>query len=129
MENKLGRQGAKSLVGIQCALILIIARFADITYGLPGFISAVLGGLTYIIPNTLFAWIIFGKFRIIYAKQYVKRVYRGEAFKVLLTMLMFAMVFYFAKNILPLVFFMSFLVVQCTIWITPWIFMLRERNR
>ncbi len=127
MRNEQGLCGVRRLIVAQLLIILVMARFAQVAFGLCGVLSVVLGGLVYTVPSTCFAWLIFNKpYKATHATQYVKRIYRGEALKVVLTILLFAFVFCFFKCIVPWVFLMSFLVVQGTMWITPWIFVTRE---
>lgn len=129
MKNEQGLSGIKRLVVVQLIITLVMARFIDVTYGLNGVLSVVLGGLVYAIPNACFGWMMFKQFKTIHIKQYLKRVYRGEALKVVFTFMLFAFVFCFLKCIVAWVFLASFLIVQGTVWITPWIFVTRECDK
>jgi len=126
VKNEQGLRGVKQLAMIQIALALVMARLADVVYGLNGVLSVLLGGVIYALPHACFGWMMFKRFKTAHINQYLKRVYRGEATKVVLTIVLFALVFCLFKCIVPWVLLASFLIVQGTIWITPWIFVTRE---
>ena len=83
--------------------------------------TVILGGLVSIVPNALFARILFKHQGAQVAKQIVKGFYKGEAAKLLLTILMFGLVFSCFK-IYPLVFFTVYILVQMLIWFAPLLF-------
>lgn len=122
MKNEQGLRGARTLIIVQLMIVLIMARFVYVALGGDGVLSVMLGGLVYALPSACFAWVMFRQFKATHAKQYMKRIYRGEALKVVLTLLLFVFVFCFFKCIVPWVFLTSFFVVQSTMWLAPWIF-------
>lgn len=129
VKNEQGLRSAGRFIFVQFMFILIMARVAHATLGLYSMFSVVLGGAVSLIPNACFAWTIFGRFKAAELKQYLKRVYRGEALKIGLTACFFAFVFCFFKRIVPWVFLTSFLFTQSVIWIAPWIFTTRECDK
>lgn len=128
MKNKQGLQGVRRLLITQFIIVLLMARFADLSYGLKGVLSVVLGGLVYGAPNAFFGWMMFKQFKASHLQAYLKRVYRGEALKIVLTLVLFAFAFCFF-SIVPWIFLVSFLIVQSTVWMTPWIFVTRECDK
>jgi ATP synthase protein I len=129
VKNEQGLWGAKRLLTIQLIVILVTARFADVTLGLEAAFSVILGGIIHVLPSMSFAWIMFKPFKTPHIKHYMKRVYRGEAFKIGLTLFLFTLTFCCIKQIVPWVLLTSFLIVQGTVWITPWIFVKRECDK
>lgn len=89
--------------------------------------SAILAGLVCIIPNILFAWKLFYYRGARSAKKIVNSFYTGEAIKLFTAMVLFALVFMFTE-IRPLVFFLTFIVVQMSIWFAP-LFLDKQQNR
>jgi ATP synthase protein I len=89
--------------------------------GPSGVLSAFMGGMTAAVPTLCFARIVFHSARASAAKQIMRRVYRGEAFKIILSILLFVLSFG-CLNITPVVFFVVYFVVQLTYWVTPWVF-------
>ncbi len=122
VKNKQGLRGAWRFVIIQLLFILLMARLANAILGLESMFSVLMGGAVSLLPNACFSWIVFGRFKAVELRQYLKRVYRGEAFKIVLTACLFAFVFCFLKRIVPWVFLTSFLLTQSVIWAAPWIF-------
>ena len=82
--------------------------------------SGTLGGLVYCVPNAVFAKVFFKEQRVGKAKHIVSLFYRAEAFKLLLSMGFFAIVFGFLQ-VIPAIFFAVYFLVQLTSWLTPWL--------
>jgi ATP synthase protein I len=105
---------------LQLGLVILLTSFCAIKYNANAALSACLGGLIAIIPNALFANKLFKYQGARAAKQIVSSFYKGEALKIGLTILLFTLVFILCK-ITPLAFFVSYILVLMTHWLTPWI--------
>ena len=76
--------------------------------------SALLGGLTYALPNGYFAWKAF-KFRgARHANQIVQSFYQAEAWKFVLTALCFGVIFQRVEPLNVLALFVGFITVQAS---------------
>jgi ATP synthase protein I len=82
--------------------------------------SAILGGLVNIIPNAYFANKLFKYQGARAARQIVNGFYKGEALKIVLSILLFTLVFVFIK-VNPIAFFLTYIVIVMTHWLSPWI--------
>lgn len=108
----------KRLLIFQLLLCLCISLVVGFAWGYVAAKSALLAGMVSIIPNTLFARKLFYYRGAQSAKQIVNSFYVGEAIKLLSAMVLFAVVFIFAE-IKPVVFFLTFIVVQMSVWFAP----------
>ena len=126
MKNQQGEQGAKRLLQCQLGLTILLATIALFFLGVMAAISALLGGLVSIVPNAYFARKLFQYQGARAARQIVNGFYKGEAMKLLLTVTLFAVVFKWF-NIIPLVFFLVFIMTQMVFWFSPLIF--NNQNR
>jgi ATP synthase protein I len=127
VNKQLSRHGIVRLWLVQIGVISIITLVCAIAVNINAAKSALLGGLVYIIPNAYFAIKLFQYQGARAAKQIVNGFYKGEALKIILSMLLFTLVFVFCK-VTPLPFFASYIVVLMTHWFTPWI-MVNKQNR
>ena len=126
-EMKRNIHGVKRLLVIQLMISLLISLVLLLTFGVKDAISAILGGLVAIVPATVFAKKFFHYQGARAARQIVKNFYIGEALKLFLTVLLFALVF-MLFNIAPSVFFFTYIVVLMTYWFSPLIFA-NKQNR
>jgi ATP synthase protein I len=83
-------------------------------------ISAILGGLVYIIPNAYFASTLFKHQGARAAKQIVNSFYKGEALKMVSSILLFTAVFVLYR-VTPFAFFATYITVLMTHWFAPWV--------
>ena len=111
---------------LQTVIILLIALIAAIKSGEKAALSALLGGLIAVIPHALFAVIYFRSSGARAAKQIVTDFYKGEAVKIFLSVGLFALVFV-TYSIAPGAFFLTYITVQLTYWLTPW-FMVENKQ-
>ncbi len=121
MKNQRGLHGAQRLFMCQSGLTLVLAVIAFIISGNKAAFSVILGGLLSIIPNMYFASVLFKHQGAQAAKQIVNGFYKGEAMKLLLTILLFALVFKYC-SVIPLLFFTVYILVQAVLWLAPWLF-------
>ena len=126
MRNQQGAQGAKRLLLCQLGWTVLLSTLALLFLSRTAALSAVLGGLVSVVPNAYFARQLFQYQGARQARQIVNRFYKGEAMKLLLTVVLFAMVFKWA-TILPLVFFLVYITTQMVFWFSPLIF--NNQNR
>ena len=111
-------RGIKHLLLFQIIISICITVIMGLTLGYAAAKSALLAGAVCVIPNGLFAWKLFYYRGARSAKKIVNSFYTGEAIKLLTAMVLFALVFMFTQ-IRPLVFFLTFIVVQMSIWFAP----------
>jgi len=119
--------GVKRLFYFQVALVLCISGILYIFVDTRAARSAFLAGVVSILPSVLFAWKLFYYRGARSAKKIVNSFYKGEALKLLFAVFLFSLVFRFF-TINPLVFFMTFIAVQLTMWIAP-LLVDKQKNR
>ena len=121
VKNKHGARGARRLLACQLSITVLLAIIAVMLSGTMAAKSALLGGLVSLVPNAYFARKLFRHQGAHAARQIVNSFYKGEANKMFLSIIMFALVFKFFK-IIPLVFFAVYIVAQMVFWFAPLIF-------
>ncbi|MGM0701874.1 MAG: ATP synthase subunit I [Pseudomonadota bacterium] len=100
---------------------LLMAGVGGALAGLPGAASALLGGLTCLIPSLYFAWRVGSMGGGRQAGRFVANVYRAEAGKFGLTVALFAVVFVAVPPSNPIFFFVAYVAVLFTHWLAPWL--------
>lgn len=120
VKNQRGMHGAQRMLMCQLAITAILTAIA-VCFSSLAALSAGLGGLVSIIPTAYFARKLFQHQGALAARQIVSSFYKGEALKLVLTIALFALVFKFF-NIVPLVFFAVYMMVQTVFWFAPLIF-------
>lgn len=108
-------RAVKWLLGVQVLTILLACALAWALGGRATAISALLGGLIGFLPNALFAWVFGRKDPRKSAGQVVRAFYFGEILKLLITALLFVIVFHL-PGILPLPLFATFIAVMAVFW-------------
>lgn len=126
MNKRLNALGLKHLWFMQLGVTLIVTALFALTYNANAAISALLGGLVYIIPNAYFALTLFKHQGARAARQIVKGFYKGEALKFILTILLFTAVFLLYR-VTPLAFFVSYIAVLMTHWLTPCVIVNKQK--
>jgi ATP synthase protein I len=121
VKNKRGYQGAKRLLLCQFLLTASLAVLSLVFMGVVAAQSVLLGGMVSVVPNAYFARKLFQYQGARAARQIVNSFYSGEALKLALTFVLFAIVFKFFK-IVPLVFFAAYILAQMVFWFAPLIF-------
>ena len=124
--NKHSTRGVKRLLVCQIALTLLLAFANWLLFGVKSGCSSILGGMIIIIPNAYFAWRVFRYQGAKSARKIVNGLYKGEAIKFLLTLVLFAMVFILFK-VEALALFVTFIMVQAVIWFAPLFFDIKHR--
>lgn len=112
--------GLKRLFLAQLWLTLVIAGLFAFFHSRHAASSAAFGGLTCLLPQTYFAVKLFKFQGARAARQIVNAFYAGEAMKLILAMIMFAIAFAWFQ-VAPLPYFIGFISVQSVIWLAPWL--------
>ncbi|WP_233586656.1 ATP synthase subunit I [Legionella sp. km772] len=120
MNKRLNKHSIIRFWLVQLGLVLLLTAICAVKFNINSAYSALLGGLVCIIPNALFARKLFKYQGARAAKQIVNNFYKGEALKIILSIILFTLVFIFCK-ITPLAFFASYVLVLMTHWLAPWI--------
>lgn len=116
--NQSGKKIAFKLSVIQLVLTVLACLAAFVIGGTKAMYSSILGGLVIMFPNLVMAWCLFRHQGATKARSIVKGFYLGEALKLGLTALLFAMVFA-CVNIEPLAFFATAVLVVMNYWFAP----------
>lgn len=117
-QHRLIHVGYMRFLAIQLAVISTIALVLWwMTDGRHAY-SALLGGLICIIPGYVFALNVFKYSGAQALKKIVQRLYWGEGLKLIMTFLLFALVFIFIP-IEALPFFITFIAIQLSYWFAP----------
>jgi ATP synthase protein I len=109
------RKTAFSYVFIQAAVILLIASLFSIFGKGNAGLSILLGGMICITPNLYFAHKLFYRTGAQAAYQIIRSFYWGELIKILLTVLLFYLVFKFLV-INKILLFVGYILAQITFW-------------
>lgn len=121
MKNQQGLRGARRLFFCQVGVSLLIAGVLAVFFSSQAALSAILAGLVSAVPNAYFALKLFKHQGARSARKIVNSFYVGEALKIVMSIILFALVFIFF-HVVPLVFFTTYIVVQMMVWFAPLIF-------
>lgn len=127
MNKRQNTRGVVRFWGLQFLVITILAILAYIKEGQQTAISALLGGLVCFIPNAYFALKLFKYQGARAARQIINNFYAGEALKIMISAFLFAMVFILCR-ITPWAFFGTYIAVQMTYWVAPWIIVFKQKR-
>ena len=108
----------KRLLLVQAALAVVIPLIL-LPFGMNTALSAAAGGLASLIPNLYFAYRTFRYSGARSARMIVRSFYSGEAVKLVLTAVIFALVFKYLKTLNVAAMFGGFIMVQMAVWVTP----------
>ena len=108
----------KNLFLIQLVIVIIFAILVLGLYGVNSAQSIVLGSLVQIIPNMCCARNMFKYQGATSAKKIVSGFYKGEAVKIILSIILFALVFNYIR-IDPILFFGAYISMQLLLWLLP----------
>lgn len=118
VRNQQAWRGVKRLLVVQIGLTMLVALITWFCAGVLAGWSAILGGMVSVVPNAYFAYRFFQYHGANAANQIVKSFYRGEASKLLMTMVLFTLVFT-TLSITPLPFFLAYISAQLVFWLAP----------
>ena len=108
------------VIGLQVIATVIVAAIS-LSVGKVHAYSALLGGLICVLPNLYFVRKTFAYSGARAARQIVNAFYKGEAIKLVLTAVLFALVYVYVKPLEPAAMLIAFILVQTTNWFVPWI--------
>jgi len=128
VNNQNGLRGARRLLLLQLGASVIAALMTMVIFGSAEALSALLGGVVSALPNAYFARKLFQYQGARAARQIVNSFYKGEAVKIILSIVLFALVFAFC-NVIPWIFFATYIGAQMLMWFAPLVFVNNERSR
>ncbi len=99
--------------------IAAIFPMALLPFGINAALSAAAGGLASLLPNLYFAYRTFKYSGARSAQMILRAFYSGEAIKLVMTALIFAVVFKYLKTLNVAALFGGFIMVQMAVWLTP----------
>ncbi|PID43751.1 MAG: F0F1 ATP synthase subunit I [Gammaproteobacteria bacterium] len=109
-------------------MILAVVSALFYVRGVTAFYSALVGGVVFIIPNSYFAYKAFAYGGAQAARRIVQSFYKGEAVKLLLTAVLFAVVFIYVKPLDVLAMFLAYFVLLVSNWLVPMVISLKPRQ-
>jgi ATP synthase protein I len=118
------RLGLRRFCWLQGLLTSALAVIFLAFFGIKSAYSALLGGSICTFTSWCFAQKMFKFQGAQQSQRIVKSFYRAEGMKMVLTFLLFSLVFLFIPVSAP-VFFVSYIMVQALFWVAPQIFMRR----
>jgi len=127
VNKQLSKRGIVRLWMVQLGVTTVFAVICAIAFGANAASSALLGGIVCVVPNAYFASKLFKYQGARSAKKIVNGFYKGEAIKIVLSVLLFTAVFVWVK-ITPFAFFASYIMVLMTHWFSPLI-IVNKQNR
>jgi ATP synthase protein I len=116
--SKPGKQLAKQQLIISLSITCLATIIIYLSWGLNYAISALIGGIIFIIPNVLFAYKAFKYAGARSSKKVVESFFSGVKIKLALVALLFAITFKFLV-IIPLAFFGTYFLVMFITLLSP----------
>jgi len=105
------KSAAYKLLGIQVAITVVIASLLYVLVSMTAAYSALLGGFAYIVPNSWFVRLVFRGSGQLTPETMVSRFYIGEAVKLMLTGIIFALCFLLVKELHVVALFLTFIMM------------------
>ena len=118
MKNNKSLHGLYKLLALQMALCILAPVVLLLLFGQDVALSAFFGALTAFVPSLIFVRKLFKYQGAQAAKKIVKSFYVGECLKLLLSIVFFAGVFALYDNIKPLAFFLTYVIMLMTHWLS-----------
>lgn len=118
MENDKSLHDLYKLLALQMALCIMAPMVLLILFGKDVALSTFFGALTAFLPSLVFVSKLFKYHGAQAAKKIVKSFYVGECLKLMLSITLFAAVFSLYDNIKPLAFFMAYVIMLMTHWLS-----------
>ena len=97
---------------IEAAVTAVIALILLISMGKTAAYSALLGGAVFIMPNWLFTGVVFRRSDEDTARRILNRFFVGEALKIFVTIVLFALCFMFIRPLNVIALFATFILVM-----------------
>lgn len=120
MSNNRQFRDVRRLLIIQSLLILLVSASVLVVWNSHQAISVFLGGIVAFLPTLLFVKKLFAYEGARAAKQIAQGFYAGQALKIASSVCLFAVVFYFYA-VSALAFFLAYIGVVMSHWLSPWI--------
>ena len=115
------RPGIHRLLLVQLGIVVAVTTVLVFETDNAVALSALMGGMTGVLPNAYSAWRAFlfrgARFR----RQMISSLYRAQAGKHFLTILLFTGIFITSPPQSPEWFFGTFALVQSVYWLSPWL--------
>lgn len=108
------------LLRTQLAITLLLPLVL-LPFGTIAAVSAAAGGIACLVPNAYFASRAFRYSGARSTMLILNAFYSGQAMKLLLTALIFTLIFIYLKPLNAGALFGGFVMVQSVIWVTPWL--------
>ncbi|WP_160064822.1 ATP synthase subunit I [Psychromonas sp. L1A2] len=124
MVDKLAKKGQVSglkLVAFQLLLVLFAALISTVFFSNKAGYSALLGGITFLLPNLIFVLMTFAHAGARQSQKVLRGFYAGEAIKLFLTVLLFV-VFLKYGTLSLIAFYISFALLVTSQWLAPFFF-------
>lgn len=127
-KRSITRPPVTRLIVIQILLTLVVSLLF-LAKSVSGAYSAFLGGLIFTLPNAYFAHKAFAYSGARAAQQIVKSFYMGESVKLILTAVLFTVVFVLVKPLDVLALFLAFFVLVMSNWLIPLVFSQKPQQK
>ena len=114
------KKGLAKFYGLQLLIIGLASMGFYAKASLNGLISSLLGGFVCLVPSLIFALKFFKHQGAQKAKKIINAFYLGEVTKLVVTGILFAIVF-LVYQVNALAFFVTFISVQAVYWLAPWL--------
>ncbi len=101
------------------AFVALMVPLLVLPFGTNAALSATAGALASLVPNLYFAFRAFRYSGARSAEKILRSFYSGEAIKLVLTALIFALCFKYLNSLNVAALFGGFIMVQMAIWLTP----------
>ncbi len=118
MENNKGLQGLYRLLALQMVLCIMAPIVILLLHNKDVALSVFFGAITAFLPSLVFVRKLFKHRGAQAAKKIVGSFYAGECLKMLLSIVLFAAVFALYSNIKPLAFFLAYVIMLMTHWLS-----------
>lgn len=105
------RSTAFALIGSQLLIVLVLALFLYVIYGITSTFSLLSGALTYLLPNSCFVSLAFSKASAQGHQAMFNWLLLGEIVKIVLTVVLFVFFFVLLKPLNIVLFFVTYCIM------------------
>jgi ATP synthase protein I len=122
-----GKTLIRRFMGIEILLLVVSSVFVVLIFGTFAGIWYSAGGLAGLIPEAIFAFLLFKNSGARAAKSIVQGFYFGETLKIITTVVILAVIFkYFTVQ--PLALLLGYIFIQIVHWLSPLILITKEKG-
>jgi ATP synthase protein I len=119
------QKDAFKLVFWQFIVIVVLALIFFLLHGLQSGVSALLGGLAYVLPNFMLVWRVFSQTSAQAAKQFLIAFVVGESTKLILSAVLFVLIVkYLPVQLIPAL--SGYIAAIVGFWLVSFVFMSHE---